>query len=184
MVGQALVDTGTITVKGTFTAPKEYQGTVKFRGSAVGPSMGFSFGATVAEVSVDEETGVVAVDQLWTALDCGFAINPLAVEGQIEGQVWMAVGQAISEELQYVNGLPLQANALDYKVPTISESPPIEVKIIESLDPNGPFGAKEGSEGALASVIAAIGAAIYDAIGIRLHDLPFSPDRVLAALER
>ncbi len=184
VVGQALVDTGTITVKGTFTAPKEYQGTVKFRGSAVGPSMGFSFGATVAEVSVDEETGVVAVDQLWTALDCGFAINPLAVEGQIEGQVWMAVGQAISEELQYVNGLPLQANALDYKVPTISESPPIEVKIIESLDPNGPFGAKEGSEGALASVIAAIGAAIYDAIGIRLHDLPFSPDRVLAALER
>lgn len=184
VVGQALVDTGTITVKGTFTAPKEYQGTVKFRGSAVGPSMGFSFGSTVAEVSVDEATGMVTVDQLWTALDCGFAINPLAVEGQIEGQVWMAMGQAISEELQYINGLPLQANALDYKVPTIAESPPIHVKIIESLDPNGPFGAKEGSEGALASVIAAIGAAIYDALGIRLHDLPFSPDRVLAALEK
>ncbi len=184
VVAQALVDTGTITVKGTFTVPKEYQGTVKFRGSAVGPSMGFSFGATVAEVSVDEEMGVVTVDQLWTALDCGFAINPLAVEGQIEGQVWMAVGQAISEELNYLNGLPLQANALDYRVPTISESPPIEVRIIESRDPNGPFGAKEGSEGALASVIAAIGAAIYDAIGIRLHDLPFSPDRVLASLEK
>ena len=184
VVEQALVDTGTITVKGTFTVPKEYQGTVKFRGSAVGPSMGFSFGATVAEVSVDEDTGVVTVDQLWTALDCGFAINPLAVEGQIEGQVWMAVGQAICEELNYVNGLPLQANAVDYRVPTISESPPIEVKIIESLDPNGPFGAKESSEGALASVIAAIGTAIHDAVGIRLHDLPFSPDRVLAALDK
>tara|TARA_B100000315_G_scaffold206296_1_gene200595 strand:+ start:3370 stop:5682 length:2313 start_codon:yes stop_codon:yes gene_type:complete len=184
VIGQALTDAGTITVKGTFTAPKEYQGTVKFRGSAVGPSMGFSFGATVAEVSVDEETGMVTIEQLWTALDCGFAINPLAVEGQIEGQIWMAVGQAISEELQYQNGLPLQANVLDYKVPTIVESPPIEVKIIESIDPNGPFGAKESSEGALAGAIAAIGAAIYDACGIRLHVLPFSPDRVLAALNR
>ncbi|MDP6642793.1 MAG: 4-hydroxybenzoyl-CoA reductase subunit alpha [Rhodospirillales bacterium] len=184
VVEQALVDSGTITVKGAFTVPEEYQGTVKFRGSAVGPSMGFSFGATVAEVSVDEDTGMVKVEQLWTALDCGYAINPLAVEGQIEGQVWMAVGQAISEELKYQNGLPLQANALDYKVPTIVESPPIEVKIIESKDPNGPFGAKESSEGALAGAIAAVGAAIYDAIGIRLHDLPFSPERVLAALEK
>jgi 4-hydroxybenzoyl-CoA reductase subunit alpha len=125
----------------------------------------------------------VTVEQLWTALDCGFAINPLAVEGQIEGQVWMGLGQALSEETRYHNGLPLHANMLDYRVPTIIESPPISLKIIESIDPNGPFGAKEASEGALASAIAAVGNAIYDAVEIRLHETPFSPDRVLAALE-
>ncbi len=184
VVAQALVDTGTITVKGTFTTPREFQGTVKFRGSAVGPSMGYSYGATVAEVTVDEATGLVTVDKLWTALDCGFAINPLSVEGQIQGQVWMGLGQAISEEAKFHEGLPLHANILDYKVPTIAESPPIEVKIVESIDPNGPFGAKEASEGALASAIAAVGNAIYDAVGIRLHDAPFSPDRVLDALFR
>ena len=184
VVAEALVDSGTITVKGTFTTPREFQGTVKFRGAAVGPSMGYSYGATVAEVTVDEATGLVTVDQLWTALDCGFAINPLSVEGQIQGQVWMGLGQAISEEAKFHNGLPLHANILDYKVPTIAESPPIEVKIVESIDPNGPFGAKEASEGALASAIAAIGNAIHDAVGIRLREPPFSPDRVLDALFR
>jgi 4-hydroxybenzoyl-CoA reductase subunit alpha len=184
VVAQALVDEGTITVKGTFTTPREFQGTKKFRGSAVGPSMGYSYGATVAEVSVDEATGLVTVEKLWTALDCGFAINPLSVEGQIQGQVWMGLGQAISEEAKFHNGLPLHANILDYKVPTIAESPPVDVKIVESIDPNGPFGAKEASEGALASAIAAIGNAIYDAVGVRLHEVPFSPDRVLDALFR
>ncbi|MDT3683751.1 MAG: 4-hydroxybenzoyl-CoA reductase subunit alpha [Pseudorhodoplanes sp.] len=183
VVAKALVNRGTITVKGTFTVPDKYQGTVKFRGSAVGPSMAYSFGATVAQVHVDRDTGIVTVEQLWTALDCGFAINPLAVEGQIEGQVWMGLGQALSEEARYHNGLPLHANVLDYRVPTIVESPPISLKIIESIDPNGPFGAKEASEGALASAIAAVGNAIYDAVGIRLHETPFSPDRVLMALE-
>jgi len=184
VVARALVDRGTITVTGTFTVPTEYQGTVKFRGSAVGPSMAYSFAATVAQVRVDRDTGIVTVEQLWTALDCGFAINPLSVEGQIEGQVWMGLGQALSEETLYHNGLPIHANMLDYRVPTIVESPPIHLKIVESIDPNGPFGAKEASEGALASAIAAVGNAIYDAVGIRLHETPFSPDRVLAALEQ
>ena len=184
VVAKALVDRGTITVKGTFTVPASYQGTVKFRGSAVGPSMAYSFGATVAQVHVDRDTGIVTVEQLWTALDCGFAINPLSVEGQIEGQVWMGLGQALSEENLYHDGLPLHANMLDYRVPTIVESPPINLKIVESIDPNGPFGAKEASEGALASAIAAVGNAIYDAVGIRLHETPFSPDRVLTALEQ
>ncbi|KAB2874612.1 MAG: molybdopterin-dependent oxidoreductase, partial [Pseudorhodoplanes sp.] len=166
------------------TVPASYQGTVKFRGSAVGPSMAYSFGATVAQVHVDRDTGIVTVEQLWTALDCGFAINPLSVEGQIEGQVWMGLGQALSEENLYHDGLPLHANMLDYRVPTIVESPPINLKIVESIDPNGPFGAKEASEGALASAIAAVGNAIYDAVGIRLHETPFSPDRVLTALEQ
>ena len=98
---------------------------------------------------VDEDTGAVTVERVWVAHDCGFAINPLAVEGQVQGAVWMGMGQALSEETQYHEGLPLRPNMLDYRIPTIVESPPIEVKLIESHDPLGPFGAKEASEGAL-----------------------------------
>ena len=181
VVMAALVDTGTITVKGTFTVPREFQGG-KYRGAAVGPSMGYSYSATVAEVSVDQDTGMVSVDQVWVAHDCGFALNPLSVEGQVQGAVWMGLGQALSEENRYHKGLPVGPNILDYRVPTIVESPHIEVKIVESMDPNGPFGAKEASEGALASILPAIANAVADATGLRLTETPLSPDRVLEAL--
>jgi 4-hydroxybenzoyl-CoA reductase subunit alpha len=120
---------------------------------------------------------------VWVAHDCGFAINPLAVEGQVQGAVWMGMGQALSEETQYHEGLPLRPSMLDYRIPTIVESPPIEVKLIESHDPLGPFGAKEASEGSLHSFAPALTNAIYDAIGIRLTELPASPDRVLEAIQ-
>ncbi len=181
VVAHALVDSGTITVKGTFTVPREFQGG-KYRGAAVGPSMGYSYSATVAEVSVDQDTGMVSVDQVWVAHDCGFALNPLSVEGQVQGAVWMGLGQALSEENRYHKGLALGPNILDYRVPTIVESPHIEVKIVESMDPNGPFGAKEASEGALASILPAIANAVADATGVRLTETPLSPDRVLEAL--
>ena len=148
VVQAALVDVGAVTVKGTFTCPPEAQGG-RHRGGAVGSTMGFSYAAQVVEVSVDEATGAVTVDKVWTALDCGRAINPLAVEGQIQGSVWMGMGQALSEETQYLDGLPAHASLLEYRIPTIVESPPIEVHIVESHDPYGPFGAKEASEGAL-----------------------------------
>jgi 4-hydroxybenzoyl-CoA reductase subunit alpha len=181
VVSEALVDTGTITVKGTFTVPREYQGG-KFRGAGVGPSMAYSYSATAAEVSVDEVTGRVTVDKVWVAHDCGFAINPLSVEGQVQGAVWMGLGQALSEETRYVAGLPVGPNILDYRVPTIVESPDIEVKIVETLDPGGPFGAKEASEGALSSILPAIANAVHDAMGIRLTETPLTPDRVMTAL--
>ena len=181
VVAEALVDTGTITVKGTFTVPRKYQGG-KFRGAGVGPSMAYSYSATAAEVSVDEMTGRVTVDKVWVAHDCGFAINPLSVEGQVQGAVWMGLGQALSEETRYVKGLPLGPNILDYGVPTIVESPHVEVKIVETLDPGGPFGAKEASEGALSSIIPAIANAVHDATGLRLTETPLTPDRVLNAL--
>ncbi|MDH3792712.1 MAG: molybdopterin-dependent oxidoreductase, partial [Rhodospirillales bacterium] len=181
VVSEALVDTGTITVKGTFTVPREYQGG-KFRGAGVGPSMAYSYSATAAEVSVDEVTGRVTVDKVWVAHDCGFAINPLSVEGQVQGAVWMGLGQALSEETRYVAGLPVGPNILDYRVPTIVESPDIEVKIVETLDPGGPFGAKEASEGALSSILPAIANAVHDATGIRLTETPLTPDRVMTAL--
>jgi 4-hydroxybenzoyl-CoA reductase subunit alpha len=177
----ALVDEGTLTVKGTFTCPPEAQGG-KHKGGAVGSTMGFSYAAQVVEVTVDEDTGLVTVDHVWAALDCGFAINPLAVTGQIEGSVWMGMGQALCEETRYLEGLPAHASFLEYRVPTIVESPPIDVHIVESHDPLGPFGAKEASEGALAGFAPALVAAIANAIGVDLDELPASPDRVVEAL--
>jgi 4-hydroxybenzoyl-CoA reductase subunit alpha len=94
----------------------------------------------------------------------------------------MGMGQALSEEARYVNGLPLHASLLEYRVPTIAESPPIEVEIVESHDPHGPFGAKEASEGALAGFPPALVNAIANAIGIDLDELPVTPDRVMEAL--
>jgi 4-hydroxybenzoyl-CoA reductase subunit alpha len=181
VVREALVDEGTITAKGTFTCPPEAQGG-KHKGGAVGSTMGFSYAAQVVEVSVDEDTGEVSVDKIWAALDCGRAINPLAVEGQIEGAVWMGLGQGIAEETRYLEGLPAHASMLEYRVATSAESPPIDVHIVESIDPNGPFGAKEASEGALASAPPALVNAIANAVGIDLDQLPVTPDRVVEAL--
>jgi 4-hydroxybenzoyl-CoA reductase subunit alpha len=182
VVQEALVDSGTLTVKGTWSTPPETQGG-KFRGAAVGSSAGFSYGAQVVEVEVDEETGHVKVEKVWIAHDCGRAINPLAVEGQVQGAIWMGMGQAMCEETQYNEGLPLRANMIDYRIPTIVESPPIEVFLIESMDPLGPFGAKEASEGGLHGFPPALTSAIADALGLRLTELPVTPDRVFDALQ-
>ncbi|MCC6193771.1 MAG: 4-hydroxybenzoyl-CoA reductase subunit alpha [Burkholderiales bacterium] len=183
VVSAALAEAGTLTVKGTWSTPPETQGG-KFRGAAVGSSAGFSYAAQVVEVAVDEETGAVKVERVWVAHDCGFAINPLAVTGQVQGAIWMGMGQALQEEAQYHDGLHLRANFLDYRIPTIAESPPIEVQLVESDDPLGPFGAKEASEGGLHGFPPALTSAIADAVGIRLAELPATPDRVLDAIER
>jgi 4-hydroxybenzoyl-CoA reductase subunit alpha len=181
VVQAALADAGTLTVKGAWSTPPETQGG-KFRGAAVGSTAGFSYAAQVVQVAVDEDTGEVRVERVWVAHDCGRALNPLAVEGQVQGAVWMGMGQALSEETQYHEGLPLRPNLIDYRIPTIAESPPIDVTLVESIDPLGPFGAKEASEGALHSVPPAVAAAVCDAIGIRMSELPMSPDRLLAAV--
>jgi len=125
---------------------------------------------------------MVDVVRVWVAHDCGRAINPLAVEGQVQGSVWMGMGQALSEETQYHDGLHLRANLLDYRVPTIVESPPIETYIVEARDPNGPFGAKEAGEGSLSGFLPALTNAIAHATGLRLTELPASPDRLLDAI--
>jgi 4-hydroxybenzoyl-CoA reductase subunit alpha len=181
VVAAALVDEGAITVKGSFTCPPEAQGG-KHRGGAVGSTMGFSYAAQVVEVSVDEAIGRITVDKVWVALDCGHAINPLAVEGQIQGSVWMGMGQAMCEETHYLDGLPAHASLLEYRMPTILDSPPIETYIVESHDPFGPFGAKEASEGALAGFAPALVNAIGNAIGLNINELPVTPDRIMDAL--
>ena len=184
VVVEALRDTGTITVTGNYSTIPESHGGKKYRGSAIGGTMGYSYSAQVVEVSVDEETGVVNVDKVWVAHDCGKALNRLTVEGQVQGSVWMGMGQAMSEETGYHEGLLLTGNMLDYRVPTIQDSPPIEVGIVESNDPHGPFGAKEAGEGSLAAFLPALTNAIADAIGVRFNDLPVTPDRVFAAIEK
>jgi 4-hydroxybenzoyl-CoA reductase subunit alpha len=181
VVTLALQQGGTVTVSGSWSTPRETQGG-KFRGAAVGTSAGYSYAAQVVEVELDEDTGMVRVIKVWVAHDCGRAINPLAVEGQIQGSVWMGMGQALCEETQYHNGLHLRANFLDYRIPTIVESPPIETFIVEAPDPNGPFGAKEAGEGSLSGFLPALTNAIAHASGLRLHELPATPDRLLDAL--
>jgi 4-hydroxybenzoyl-CoA reductase subunit alpha len=184
VVTAALAEAGTITVTGNYSTIPESHGGKKYRGAAIGGTMGYSYSAQVVEVSVDEDTGVVSVDKVWVAHDCGKALNRLTVEGQVQGSVWMGMGQAMSEEAAYHDGLLVTANMLDYRVPTIFDSPPIEVGIVESNDPHGPFGAKEAGEGSLAAFLPALTNAIADAIGVRFNDLPVTPDRVFAALEK
>jgi len=184
VVAEALKDGGTVTVTGTYSTIPESHGGKKYRGAAIGATMGYSYSAQVVEVTVDEETGEVTVDKVWVAHDCGKALNRLTVEGQVQGSVWMGMGQAMSEEAGYHDGLLLTANMLDYRVPTIQDSPPIEVGIVESNDPHGPFGAKEAGEGSLAAFLPALTNAIADAIGLRFNTLPVTPDRVFAAIER
>ncbi len=181
-VQAALAIDGALTVKGSWSTPVETQGG-KFRGAAVGSSAGFSYAAQVVEVEVDEDTGAVRVQQVWVAHDCGRALNPMAVEGQVQGAVWMGMGQALQEETRYHEGLPICSNLIDYKIPTIAETPPIHVTLIESMDPLGPFGAKEGSEGGLHGFPPALINAIADALGLRMDTLPVTPDRVFDALQ-
>ena len=172
---------GTLTGTGSYAPPLEARGG-KHKGGGVGPSPAYSYSAQVAEVTVDEETGEVTVHKVWAAHDCGRALNPVAVEGQVIGSVWMGMGQALTEEMIWKDGLLMNPGLLEYRSPSSVESPEIEAILVESIDPEGPFGAKECSEGALAATIPAIANAVYDAVGIRLHESPFTPERVLAAL--
>jgi 4-hydroxybenzoyl-CoA reductase subunit alpha len=184
VVAEALKDGGTITVTGNYSTIPASHGGKKYRGAAIGGTMGYSYSAQAVEVTVDEETGAVTIDRVWVAHDCGKALNRLTVEGQVQGSVWMGMGQAMSEETGYHDGLLLTGNMLDYRVPTIKDSPPIEVGIVESNDPHGPFGAKEAGEGSLAAFLPAVANAIADAIGLRFNNLPVTPDRVYAAIEK
>jgi len=144
----------------------------------------FSFGAVIAEVEVDTETGQVRVTNVTGAHDCGFAINPMAVEGQLEGSVASGgVGATLLEEHSWDGGQMLNANMLEYKVPLSVDMPRITPIIVETIDPEGPFGAKEAGLWGSMNMFQAIGNAIYDAVGVWVKEFPITPDKVLAALE-
>ena len=172
---------GEVVATGSYSPPQEAQGG-KFRGAGVGPSPAYSYSAQVAEVTVDTETGQVTVDRITVAHDCGRALNPMAVEGQVQGSVWMGLGQAVQEEMIWSQGLLMNPSMLEYKSASTLESPEIDTIIVESVDPEGPLGAKEAGEGSLAAIIPAVANAIYDAVGVRLASTPFTPEKILKAL--
>jgi 4-hydroxybenzoyl-CoA reductase subunit alpha len=160
-----------------------------YRGGTIGASPAYSFTAHVAEVEVDEETGEITVHKMWIAHDCGRAISPVQVEGQIEGSTYMGVAEVTleSHEVYEDNELPeaglhRRPSLLEYTIPTSLDTPELEALIVESIDPEGPYGAKEAGEGPLHGSLPAVANAIYDACGIWLTRLPFTPGRVLAAL--
>jgi 4-hydroxybenzoyl-CoA reductase subunit alpha len=144
----------------------------------------YAFDAQVAEVEVDVDTGQVRLIRAVTAHDCGFPINPLLVEGQVDGQVSMALGHAFLEEVLMENGRTLNPSWLEYKMPTIHEvavSEHIDV-ITEQYKTDAPYRTKEVGEGLVSAILAAIANAIYDAVGVRLHSTPFTPEKILRAL--
>src|SRR5207245_5699119 len=150
---------GALTGTGSYAPPPEARG-CKHKGAGVGPSPAYSYAAQVAEVSVDTETGEVTVHKVWAAHDCGRALNPVSVEGQVIGSVWMGLGQALQEEMIWKDGLLMNPGLLEYKSPSATESPEVEAIIVEAVDQEGTFGAKEASEGSLAACIPAISNAI------------------------
>jgi 4-hydroxybenzoyl-CoA reductase subunit alpha len=154
-----------------------------YRGGTIGASPAYSFTAHVVEVSVDEETGFIQVEKIWIAHDCGKALAPVLVEGQMEGSAYMGAAEAIMEaQTFHPTGLHRAPSLLDYKIPTSMDVPEMEALIVESQDPKGPYGAKEAGEGPLHPAIPAISNAVFDAVGIRLRRTPFLPRDVLEAL--
>ncbi len=181
-VKEALHDTGALVAKGHYQGAPKMGGTHK--GAAAGLAPSYSFSAFVCEVEVDPETGFVRPEGVWAAHDCGRALNPIAVEGQIEGCIHMGLGQALMEEFPYHRGNILNPNLLDYRTLTPRQMPKtLEVILVETIDPEGPFGAKECGEGPILPILPAVAYAVHDAVGVRLYDLPMTPDRVWAAIQ-
>jgi CO/xanthine dehydrogenase Mo-binding subunit len=171
---------GTLVAAGSYKPPAGIGGS--YKGAGVGPTPAYSYQAAVAEVSVDLETGQLTVDRITTAHDCGRALNPANAEGQVEGSAYMGYGEIMVEEQVFRGGLHKKPSLLDYKLPTSLDTPKLEAILIESMDTEGPFGAKEAGEGPLNPVIPAIANAVYDAIGVRFDETPITAEKILDAL--
>jgi len=172
---------GVLAFPGSYAPPKRAG---KYKGGGVGPSPCYSYSACVVELTVDEETGTVDLRDVWIAHDIGRTLNPLLAEGQVEGSIYMGIGEALMEEQVFRKGLHKQPSMLEYKSPTTLETPEIHTILVETDDPEGPFGAKEVGQGPLLPVIPAIANAIHHALGIRIDEVPIKPDNILKALER
>jgi len=174
---------GTIGTVGSYTPPRSPG---KFKGSGVGPSPAYSYSAAVAEVDVDPDTGIVVVERVWIAHDIGRSINPMLVMGQVEGSVYMGLGEILMEEMVYrgnrnvVHKFP---SMLEYKSPTTMEMCDVKTYLIEDPDPNGPYGAKEVGQGPLLPIPPAVANAVYNAVGVRIDEVPITPEKVMRALK-
>src|SRR3954468_24716574 len=179
---------GTIGSTGSYTPPRS---AAKFKGGGVGPSPTYSYTAAIVEVDVDPSSGWNHVPRVWIAHDIGRSLNPTLVRGQVEGSVYMTIGEALMEE-QTFRRLPAKlSNALvhkfpsllEYKSPTTLDMPEVVTELIENPDPRGPFGAKEVGQGPLLPVMPAVANAVFDAIGVRIDEVPITPEKVMKALE-
>jgi 4-hydroxybenzoyl-CoA reductase subunit alpha len=174
---------GTIGTVGSYSPPRSPG---RYKGAGVGPSPAYSYSAAVAEVDVDPDTGIVVVGRVWIAHDIGKSINPMLVMGQVEGSVYMGLGEILMEEMAYranrnvVHKFP---SMLEYKSPTTMEMCDVKTYLIEDPDPNGPYGAKEVGQGPLLPVPPAVANAVYDAVGVRIDEVPITPEKVLKALK-
>jgi 4-hydroxybenzoyl-CoA reductase subunit alpha len=177
-LGEALH--GVLAFPGSYAPPKRAG---KYKGGGVGPSPCYSYSACVVELTADEDTGAVELETVWIAHDIGRALNPLLVEGQVEGSVYMGIGEALMEEQIFRKTLHKHPSMLDYKSPTTLETPDIHTILVETDDPEGPFGAKEAGQGPLLPVIPAIANAIHHALGIRIDEVPITADKILKALD-
>ncbi len=172
-------DGDVILARGWYEPPTEKQDK-EFRGNI---SAAYGFATQAVEVEVDTETGQVKVLKIAAAHDVGRAINPMAVEGQIQGGISMGLGYGLYEELVVQEGQVLNPNFADYALPTVLDMPEIDPIIVETDDPAGPFGAKGMAEPACIPTAPAIANAVYDAVGVRIRDLPITPEKVLRALK-
>ena len=178
---QAIQGTGALQSTGAYTSPP-VGGT--FKGARAGTAPAYSFAAYVAQVAVDDETGVYRVEKVWAAFDCGRPLNRLAVEGQIQGSIHMGLGQFMGESMDYRGARLMNPSLLDYKILMPHQMPEVECLLVGEDDPEGPFGAKEAGEGPLVATLPAVSNALYDAVGVRFYDLPVTPDRVLKGIDR
>jgi 4-hydroxybenzoyl-CoA reductase subunit alpha len=179
---------GTIGTTGSYTPPRS---AARFKGGGVGPSPTYSYSAAVVEVDVDPATGWIHVPRVWIAHDIGRSLNPVLVRGQVEGSVYMALGEALMEEQTFRRLPPRLSNALvhkfpsmlEYKSPTTLDMPEVITELVEHPDPRGPFGAKEVGQGPLLPVMPAVANAVYDAVGVRIDEVPITPEKIMKALE-
>ena len=179
---------GTIGTTGSYTPPRS---DARYKGGGVGPSPTYSYSAAIVEVEVDSSTGWIHIPRVWIAHDIGRALNPALVRGQIEGSVYMALGEVLMEEQEF-RRLPAKLSGalvhkfpsmLEYKSPTTLEMPEIFTELVEHPDPRGPFGAKEVGQGPLLPIMPAVANAVYHAVGVRIDEVPITPEKILAALK-
>jgi 4-hydroxybenzoyl-CoA reductase subunit alpha len=178
---------GTIGTVGSYTPPKSG---ALYKGGGVGPSPTYSYTAAVVEVAVNPVTGWIIVPKVWIAHDIGRALNPTLVRGQIEGSVYMGLGEALMEEQEF-RRLPKKLShalvhkfpsILEYKSPTSLDMPEVFTELVEEPDPQGPFGAKEVGQGPLLPIMPALANAVYDAVGVRIDEVPITPEKIMKAL--
>jgi 4-hydroxybenzoyl-CoA reductase subunit alpha len=179
---------GTIGTTGSYTPPRS---AARFKGGGVGPSPTYSYSAAIVEVEIDVSSGWIHVPRVWIAHDIGRSLNPTLVRGQVEGSVYMALGEALMEEQIFRRLPPRLSHALvhkfpsmlEYKSPTTLDMPEVFTELVENPDPRGPFGAKEVGQGPLLPVMPAVANAVHDAIGVRIDEVPITPEKILRALD-